>query len=257
MVLHDRGPRGPAERSDSLLGWNAAFRRGCAHPPPAAPNRRLGPHGKFTLEDVPSGAQTLRIDGSQAKQEGSFGVLTLPVYLPPGEETTLPRPIFLTAADSQSATLVQPTTGTLVTFQERIPGLGLSMEANSLTMPDGSSQGSLTATEITLNRLPGRLADGSIPSALIRLEPSGTRIQPPARLTFPNRDGLAPGTRILLFAYESGPAEQRELGTGHRQPGWIENCFPIKRFWMASRLWGYRPDYVTAAAFDAVPRRAE
>lgn len=212
---------------------------------PSGPLALVTNSGKFTVQEAPAGVHTLLIDATQTRLPGRYGTLTLDVQIAAGMENTLSRPIFLTPDDMTSAETVNPTTETLVGFNGRIEGMSLEVPPNSLTLPDGSGQGIMTATEVSINRLPGRLADGDLPSVLVKLEPSGTKFDPPARLTLPNRDNLPPGTRVKLFAFEGGPNEQVELGYGIVSDDGLTIRSETAVLGGFSFL-GYRPDYVTA-----------
>lgn len=212
---------------------------------PSGPQTLVTDSGKFTILEAPAGVQTLLIDATQTRLAGRYGTLTLDVQIAAGTENTMSRPIFLTPDDMTSAETVNPTTGTLVGFNGRVEGMNLEVPPNSLTMPDGSGQGVMTATEVSVNRLPGRLSDGDLPSVLVKLEPSGTKFNPPARVTLPNRDDLPPGTRVRLFSFEGGPNEQIELGYGVVSDDGLTIRSETAVLGGFSFL-GYRPDYVTA-----------
>jgi len=171
-------------------------------------------NGLFTINNPPLGEQNLLVDGATAISSQQFTSLSFTLLIEAGQDNTLGRPLFLTPVDQGSMTSIDPTQDQNLNFNGRIPGFSLEVKANSITLPDGKANGVITATEVDINNLPARLPDNSLPTMLVNLEPSGTRIDPSCNVTFPNKMNLPVGSEVAIFGFEGGMQEYQVIGTG-------------------------------------------
>ncbi|MDJ0869119.1 MAG: Ig-like domain-containing protein, partial [Myxococcota bacterium] len=170
-----------------------------------------GAQGNFAVSGVPAGLRTLEIDASGV---GSFSPVMRDVQVEAGTDNLLPRPVILTPIDRASARLVDGGSDQMLSFGGDLEGFELEVFAASATFPNGKANGFVTATAIDPSDIPGRLADGTIPSLLVNLEPGGTRFEPPCAVRFPNRTDLPPGTPVTIFSFEGSVSDVEELCAG-------------------------------------------
>ncbi|MDJ0868735.1 MAG: Ig-like domain-containing protein, partial [Myxococcota bacterium] len=175
---------------------------------------RTDAQGNFRLVGVPAGRVTLDIDPELVEGGERFSLVRRDVQIAEGERRILGRPIILTAIDRASARPVNGQAVDLLQFSGELEGFELEIEPGAATFPDGRASGFVTATEVDVNHIPGRLPDGSAPAMLVSLEPGGTEFEPPCSVRFPNRTGLPPGTPVRIFGFEGALSEFEEFCAG-------------------------------------------
>ena len=102
----------------------------------------------------------------------------------------------LVALDAESGVFVDEQTGGSITLPD-IPGFELTVAPGSATFPDGSRQGVVSVTAVNSDKVPMVPNFGQQPTVVLTIQPSGVHFDPPAALTLPNLDGLAPRITIL------------------------------------------------------------
>src|SRR5439155_1761433 len=120
----------------------------------------------------------------------------------------------LTRIDTLGARHLDPPS---TTPQQLDFGGGLSLvvpPSTGAVLPSGARSGEITATSIEPHAMPGALPDGSKPEVLVELGPSGTKFDDPCKLTFPNPQGLAPGTVVNIISTEDSLDNAQTIGTG-------------------------------------------
>lgn len=155
--------------------------------------------GFFTISGVPSGRQELIINGRDANL-GVHAILAQPVDLIEGVLNNLANPITLPDVDVDAEIAVSPTFTTVIS-NPSVPGV-------ELTIPGGTarnSDGTLFTGKLSINPVPDYGRPESRPEELrpgmaITIQPAGVRFNPPARLTFPNADGMPPGSELDLWS---------------------------------------------------------
>ncbi len=178
-----------------------------------------GPSGHFSLPGAPSGKQILDLDVATASP-GPGGVFyagfreALPLI--PGVDNVIDRPFYLPRLDNSSRTTVDPTQTTFVT--NAALGVTLEVPPASARNPDGS----LFVGELTISEVPDALAPAPLPGTLqpgllITIQPVGVTFNPPAPVTFPNRDGNAPGNETNLWSLDPNEGAFAVVGTGSVQ----------------------------------------
>lgn len=171
-------------------------------------------NGGFLIERVPEGIQDIIIDGVSADLPQKFGSLTVRLNVDSGKENKLTHTVFLTPINEKSIESVPANQDKISSFNDQITGFNLAVKAGSMIFPDGKLNGEISATLIEPNSYPGRLPDGSLPEMLVMFEPKGTTIDPPASITFPNKNGLKPGEEVIIFHFTDGLHNYEEIGKG-------------------------------------------
>jgi hypothetical protein len=100
---------------------------------------------------------------------------------------------------------VDETEGGTLTLPD-YPGFSLSVEPGAATFPDGTRSGTISATVVHADKVPMVPNFGQQPRFIVTIQPPGVHFEPPARVTHPNVDGLAPGevTEIYSFDHDMG-----------------------------------------------------
>ncbi|NJL26815.1 MAG: hypothetical protein HC897_02510 [Thermoanaerobaculia bacterium] len=153
--------------------------------------------GLFLLEDVPGGTLHLEVDGGTAVRPGAWPTLEFLLHPIPGRENVLPRPIFLLPLETEGL-FVSETEGGILTLPE-LAGFELEIAPGSATFRDGSRSGTVAVTVVHADKVPMIPSFSQQPRLVITVQPPGTLFDPPARLTLPNLDGLAPGEVVDFF----------------------------------------------------------
>ena len=171
--------------------------------------------GRFALEGVPTGRQQLLINGSTSTRPETFPGLHFDVDILEGQENSLGRPILLPAIDTANGVLITGSeTEPVILRTPTFPGLALEIQPGSVTFPDGQKSGLVSATGIPPDRIPMPLLDNGISGVILTIQPGGVKFNPPARITFPNVDGLAPGTRVNLSSFDLSVGDFALVGQG-------------------------------------------
>jgi parallel beta-helix repeat protein len=160
--------------------------------------------GRFSMAQVPPGAQRLRVDGTLA----SVGPLTLAV-----------QEVVVTAG-SQTQVLVRlgtpvpfdPQQGGLVIFPA-VPGAVLEVPPGATTLsPDTAPV--LGLTTLPLAALPQPLPPGFTPVAAAEFAPDGLHFSRPARLTLPLATPLPAGQLGILLHFNVATQTYAQVGLG-------------------------------------------
>jgi hypothetical protein len=97
--------------------------------------------------------------------------------------------------------MVNETRGGTLTLPD-MPGFALDIAPGSVTFPDGSRSGLVSATLVHSDKIPMVPGFGQQPRFIVTIQPAGARFDPPARLTLPNVEGLAPGAVTEMYSFD-------------------------------------------------------
>ena len=169
--------------------------------------------GRFLVTGVPVGQVFLIADATTAARPGHWASLEYELFAIAGVENTLPRPIYILPLDLPNGVYVDETRGGTVTLPE-VPGFSLEIAPGSVTFPSGTRSGVVSVTAVHADRVPMAPGAGMQPRLIVTIQPGGAHFDPPAKLTLPNVDGLAPGTVTELFSFDHDIGEFVAIGTG-------------------------------------------
>ncbi|NIR29050.1 MAG: hypothetical protein GWN84_06985, partial [Gammaproteobacteria bacterium] len=160
--------------------------------------------GFFVVTDIPPGTQILDIDpgGAEPAPDGSsYAGFREELALEANVDNVETRPFFLPRIAGDSESEVDPDTETVVTN----PALGvtLTVPAHTAKNPDGTDfTGVLSVSEVPRGLAPAPLPETLDPGLLITIQPVGVTFATPVPITFPNIDGLAPGTETDIWSLD-------------------------------------------------------
>ncbi len=197
--------------------------------------------GQFRIDAAPVGSVKLIIDGSTADQPGAWPDLEFDLVTIAGRDNTVNMPIFLLPLDLANGLYVDETEGGTLTLPQ-VPGFALDIEPGSVTFPTGGRSGLVSVTVVHSDRVPMVPNFGQQPRLIVTIQPAGARFEPPARMTLPNVEGLAPGVVTEMYSFDHdlghfvslGPATvsddgmmiRSDSGVGIVKAGWHCGGFP-------------------------------
>jgi hypothetical protein len=168
--------------------------------------------GQFTLASVPVGHIHLRIDPSTSPRPEKFPPLEFETVTVAGQRNILGQPILIPAINPTCTVVGGPADVTVA--MQGVPGLNLTVFANSVTARDGSPTACITISQVHLDKVPMAPPSGTIfmPPAWT-IQPAGTHFNPPARITIPN-DGMPAGRMIDIFQFDHDLNQFVNVGKG-------------------------------------------
>ncbi|MGH9250346.1 MAG: hypothetical protein ACRD0W_12605, partial [Acidimicrobiales bacterium] len=175
--------------------------------------------GVFRITAAPVGTVHLIVDGSTATVSGAWPDLEFVLTTIPGRDVDLGMPIYLLPLKLGQGLFVDETHGGTLTLAE-VPGFALEVLPGSVTFPGGSRSGLVSVTVVHSDKVPMVPNFGQQPRFIVTIQPAGARFEPPARLTLPNVEGLAPGRVTEFYSFDHdlgsfvsiGPATVAEDG---------------------------------------------
>ena len=174
-----------------------------------------GSDGFFTIAGIPSGTQPLIVNGREANL-GVYAIIAVAVDLIDGVLNHLNSPISLPDVDVDAEVQVSPTFNTVVT-NPSLPGVELEITGGSATNPDGTPfTGKLSINPVPDYGRPESRPEELRPGFAVTIQPAGIRFNPPARITFPNADGMPPGNDLNLWSLSPDTGKFNIVGKGRR-----------------------------------------
>ncbi len=168
--------------------------------------------GQFVIASAPVGAVKVLVDGTTTTRAGEWPHLEYDVVTLPGRNNTVGQPIYLLPIDVPNGLAVSETVGGMLTIPD-VPGLSLTVEPGTATFPGGSKSGVISATVVHADKVPMTPNFGQQPRLVLTIQPSGVIFDPPARITYPNLDGLAPGAITELYSFDHDLGQFVGIGT--------------------------------------------
>ena len=129
------------------------------------------------------------------------------------QNNTIGMPIFMLPLDLDKGIFVDENTGGVLTLDE-VPWFSLTIAPNSVTFPDGSKSGVISVTVVHSDKIPMVPNFGQQPRFIVTIQPSGAIFDPPAPITLPNVDGLAPGEVTEMYSFDHDLGQFVSIGTG-------------------------------------------
>lgn len=168
--------------------------------------------GQFTIQPAPVGVFKLMADGGTATRQGVWPTLEYDIITTPGQNNTVGSPIYLPQLNPDNKLCVTPSTGGTLTVPQ-VPGFSLTIAPGSATFPGGSRTGCVTVTPVNMDKVPMVPGFGQQPRFVVTIQPVGTMFNPPAAMTIPNVDGLAPRAVTEMYSYDHDLASFVAIGT--------------------------------------------
>jgi hypothetical protein len=169
--------------------------------------------GLFQISPTPIGTLKLIVDGSTAQRPGAWPDLEFDLTTVPGRNNTLRMPIYLLPLDLTHGIQVDETHGGTLTLPQ-LPGFALQIQPGSVTFPNGGRSGMVSVTVVHSDKVPMVPNFGQQPRLIVTIQPAGARFDPPARLTMPNVEGLAPGQVTEFYSFDHDLGHFVSIGPG-------------------------------------------
>jgi hypothetical protein len=173
--------------------------------------------GQFTIPGVAPGPLLLLADGGTTTRPGVWPALEFELVAVAGQDNRLERPVYLLPLDEANQLCVDGATGGTLTLPE-VPGFALTVEPGAATFLDGSQAGCVSVTLVHADKVPMTPNFGQQPRFVVTIQPVGVLFDPPAALTLPNTDGLAPGAVTELYSFDHDLGQFVAIGTGTVSP---------------------------------------
>jgi RHS repeat-associated protein len=172
---------------------------------------RSGTDGRFLLQGVAPGGQTLVIDGASANQPGkTYGYFEARITVEAGKTNALRYTIWLSQIDTHhGVSIPSPTAAEVVVTTPFIPGLELHIPKGTVLRDRaGRVVTQVSITPIPVDRTPFPLVTDYVP-VYFTIQPGGVTLQgidaasaQGARLFYPNYHGDKPGTVFNFWNYD-------------------------------------------------------
>lgn len=172
------------------------------------------PQGQFIIPQAPVGIVKLLVDGSTAQRPGTFPSLDYDLVTVAGVNNKLTAPIFLLPLNPANQLCVTPTTGGGTLTIPEAPGFSLTFGPGQVTFPGGSKTGCVSVTVVHSDKVPMSPGFGQQPRFIVTIQPAGAIFNPPARITLPNVDGLAPRAVTEMYSFDHDIGSFVAIGTG-------------------------------------------
>jgi hypothetical protein len=173
--------------------------------------------GRFTIAGAPVGRVRMIVDGGTAERPGTWPSLEYELVTIPGQDNTVGMPIYLLPIDLARGVFVDETRGGTISLED-LPGFSLTIAPGSATFPGGSKSGVVSVTLVHADKVPMVPNFGQQPRFIVTIQPAGVRFDPPAAMTMPNVEGLAPGEVTEMYSFDHDLGMFVSIGTATVSP---------------------------------------
>jgi len=170
--------------------------------------------GQFLIPGAPVGFVKLLVDGTTAQAPGEFPSLEYDVVTVSGRTNTVGMPIYLLPLNPVNKLCVTQTSGGGTLTIPEAPGFSLSFGPGQVTFPGGSKSGCVSVTVVHGDKVPMVPGFGQQPRFIVTIQPAGAVFNPPAPITLPNVDGLAPRAVTEMYSFDHDIGSFVAIGTG-------------------------------------------
>ncbi len=181
---------------------------------PSLPAVQTDANGHFSIAQAPVGYVKLLVDGLTAQREGVYPALEYDMVTVAGQDNTVTQPIYLLPLNTANQLCVTPTTGGGTLTIPEAPGFSLTINPGQVTFPGGTQTGCVTVTVVHGDKVPMVPGFGQQPRFIVTIQPSGAVFNPPAAITLPNVDGLAPRAVTEMYSFDHDIGSFVAIGTG-------------------------------------------
>ncbi len=174
--------------------------------------------GSFVLPDVPAGPQFVEVDGGTIGTNPPYPKITLKITAQSNRDNQFARAIALQQATGSGGTVgsgtsfagegdgagndeappAQPQPVSIQTDEFKLEVQG----STKVNFPSGSTRGLIFLTPLLNARTPVELPYSFYSSSIAQITPFNVKLDPGAKLTFPNKDGFPAGAPAVLFRYD-------------------------------------------------------
>jgi len=188
--------------------------------------------GNFIIADVPGGAALVEIDGSTIPASPPYPSVVLKQIVSNGRDNQFSSPIYLQQASGPSVGVGTSSSGggdheneveetssgphaegnEFSTEAARNPQAVSTISLGNVTLgiqpsthalfPNGATVGNLTLSLLNKSLTPVNLPAGVFSNTIIQITPFRVMLNPGAKLTFPNTDGLPVGSKVTLWTLD-------------------------------------------------------
>ncbi|MGI8743072.1 MAG: hypothetical protein ACR2NN_10995 [Bryobacteraceae bacterium] len=180
----------------------------------SVPPAQTDAKGQFTIAQAPVGFVKLLVDGSTATLPGPYPTLDYDLVTVAGQTNTVGQPIFLLPIKTNNQLCVTAITGGGTLTIPEAPGFSLTFGPGQVTFPGGSKDGCVSVTVVHPDKVPMTPGFGQQPRFIVTIQPSGALFNPPAPITLPNVDGLAPRAVTEMYSFDHDIGSFVAIGTG-------------------------------------------
>ncbi len=170
--------------------------------------------GQFSIPQAPVGFVKLLVDGSTAQKPGTYPTLDYDMVTIAGQNNTLGMPVYLLPLTAVNQLCVTATTGGGTLTMPEAPGFSLTFGPGQVTFPGGSQTGCVSVTVVHPDKVPMPPGFGQQPRFIVTIQPAGALFNPPAPITLPNVDGLAPRAVTEMYSFDHDIGSFVAIGTG-------------------------------------------
>jgi len=171
-------------------------------------------NGSFTLP-TSSGPHVVEVDGFESGLIGGnmYPTVSYPVNAVQGQTTSLGISAMLPELDQQSYIDVSDIVGGTLTIRA-YPSWQLYIAPGQATFQNGLHTGRIYASFVSHDTIPMPVAGGKFSRFDDTVQPPTVTFTPPAQVTFPNMDNLAPGTVTEIFTLDYISGAFKRTGSG-------------------------------------------
>ncbi|HEU4401486.1 MAG TPA: carboxypeptidase regulatory-like domain-containing protein, partial [Candidatus Polarisedimenticolia bacterium] len=180
---------------------------------PEARAVRTDAEGRFSIPGAPVGFVKLLVDGSTARLSRQYATVEYNLVTVAGRNNTVGKPIHLPSLNTDDQLCVTETTGGGTLTLPEAPGFSLTFGPGQVTFAGGSASGCVGVTVVPGDKMPMAPGSGRQPRFIVMIQPAGAIFNPPAAITLPNVEGLAPRTVTEIYALDDNGSFV-SIGTG-------------------------------------------
>jgi hypothetical protein len=169
--------------------------------------------GLFTFTEAPVGTVHVGFDGSTTSREGDWPKLMFEIITISGVENTVGMPVYIPRLDVAGGKLAGGNQEVIIPMAG-VEGAEVIIAPNSVTLPDGRTQGVMMFSQVQTDKVPMPAPNGAMFDLAWTLQPSGTHFDPPARIALPNTNAEAPGAELEMFSFDHDLMEWVSIGPG-------------------------------------------